>query len=151
MRVYCLKTLNKLSIYPLDKTPSAPSGTYTVFLLVVHKWSNGPTSVGAVTGLTTDTNSGTTNTEVVDSARDSTRRRRHCMVVMQEGITKAVDGERPANGVPYIPSQLGQLPDLSARTILLSSGSSPTPITATHHFSFRSTNGITSALHPLSS
>ena len=25
LRVYCLKTLNKLSIYPLDKTPSAPS------------------------------------------------------------------------------------------------------------------------------
>ena len=26
MRVYCLKTLNKLSIYPLGNTPSAPSG-----------------------------------------------------------------------------------------------------------------------------
>ena len=25
MRVYCLKTLNKLSIYPLGNTPSAPS------------------------------------------------------------------------------------------------------------------------------
>ena len=25
LRVYCLKTLNKLSIYPLDNTPSAPS------------------------------------------------------------------------------------------------------------------------------
>ena len=25
LRVYCLKTLNKLSIYPLGKTPSAPS------------------------------------------------------------------------------------------------------------------------------
>ena len=25
LRVYCLKTLNKLSIYPLGNTPSAPS------------------------------------------------------------------------------------------------------------------------------
>ena len=28
LRVYCLKTLNKLSIYPLDNTPSAPSDFY---------------------------------------------------------------------------------------------------------------------------
>ena len=27
LRVYCLKTLNKLSIYPLGNTPSAPSGS----------------------------------------------------------------------------------------------------------------------------
>ena len=28
-------------------------------------------------------------------------------VVGNEGITGEVDGERPANGVPYIPSRLG--------------------------------------------
>ena len=28
LRVYCLKTLNKLSIYPLGDTPSAPSGCH---------------------------------------------------------------------------------------------------------------------------
>ena len=27
LRVYCLKTLNKLSIYPLGNTPSAPSAS----------------------------------------------------------------------------------------------------------------------------
>ena len=27
LRVYCLKTLNKLSVYPLGNTPSAPSVT----------------------------------------------------------------------------------------------------------------------------
>ena len=28
LRVYCLKTLNKLSIYPLGNTPSAPSDKF---------------------------------------------------------------------------------------------------------------------------
>ena len=34
LRVYCLKTLNKLSIYPLGKTPSAPSVLHLVLLLL---------------------------------------------------------------------------------------------------------------------
>ena len=51
--------------------------TYTILLLVVHKRSNGLTSVGAVTGLTMDLNSGAANAEMIDSAGDSTRRGRH--------------------------------------------------------------------------
>ena len=61
-----------------------------------------------VAGLTTDTDSSTADAEMVDGARDSMRRGRHQMVMMRVGITKVVDGERPANGVPYIPSWLGQ-------------------------------------------
>ena len=79
-----------------------------VCLLVVHKGSNGPTSVGMTAGLTANMNSGLTNTKLVNGTRDSARRGRHCVAVMRQEITRVVDGERPANGVPYIPSWLGQ-------------------------------------------
>ena len=55
---------------------------YSVLLFVVHEGSNGSAGVSAITGLTVNTNSGTTNAEMVDGAGDSTRRGRHCMTVM---------------------------------------------------------------------
>ena len=56
--------------------------TYTVLLLVVHERSNSPTGIGAVASLTTNMDSSTTDTQMVDGAGDGTRRGRHCMAVM---------------------------------------------------------------------
>ena len=53
--------------------------TYTVFLLVEHKRSNGPTGIGMVAGLAADTNSSMADAKMVDGTRDSTRRGRHCI------------------------------------------------------------------------
>ena len=51
--------------------------TYSVFLLIIHERSNGPTLVGTGSGLSTNTNSSTANAEMVSGARDSTEGRRH--------------------------------------------------------------------------
>ena len=51
--------------------------TYTILFLVEHKGSNGPTGVGVIAGLTTNTNSGMTNAKVVNGTRNSARRGRH--------------------------------------------------------------------------
>ena len=91
-------------------------GTYLVLLLIVHEGSNGVAGVGTITGLTTNTNGGSTNAEMINGAGDSTRRGRHCIAGDVKEITEVVDGEQPANGVPYIPSRLGQLPDPNAWT-----------------------------------
>ena len=56
--------------------------TYTVFLFIEHEGGYGPTSVHMIAGLTMDTDSGMANAEMIDSARDSTGRRRHLMEVM---------------------------------------------------------------------
>ena len=42
LRVYCLKTLNKLSIYPLGNTPSAPSVTLAIHLRALIEGSHSP-------------------------------------------------------------------------------------------------------------
>ena len=45
LRVYCLKTLNKLSIYPLGNTPSAPSDSglqHGIPLLLARVVTNDP-------------------------------------------------------------------------------------------------------------
>ena len=82
--------------------------TYLIFLLIVHKRSNGPTLVSAGPGLSTNSDGSMANAEVVDGTRDSVERRRHLVRrLMIWEITRVVDGERPANSVPYIPSQLG--------------------------------------------
>ena len=52
-------------------------GTYTILLFIVHEGSNGPTSVGAITGLTMNMDSSVANAEVVDGTGNSARRRRH--------------------------------------------------------------------------
>ena len=48
LRIYWLKTLNKLSIYPLGNTPSAPSGSALVTLLVdrTEEWWGSVMDVG---------------------------------------------------------------------------------------------------------
>ena len=59
-------------------------------------------------GLTADMNSGVANAEMVGGSWDRTEGGRHQIGVVIGELTGAVDGERPANGVPYIPSRLGQ-------------------------------------------
>ena len=48
-----------------------------VFLFIEHEGGDGPTGIGVVAGLTTDSNSGVPNAELVLGARDGTRRGRH--------------------------------------------------------------------------
>ena len=80
-----------------------------ISLFIEHEGSNGTTGVGTITGLTTDTDGSSADTELVLGAGDSTGRRRHqSEAVLWVDITEEVDGEQPANGVPYIPSRLGQ-------------------------------------------
>ena len=71
------------------------SRAYTVSFLVEHEGSNGPPGVGTVTGLSTNTDGGTTPTELILSSRDGTRRHRHGRVSggsVEMGITEVVDG-----------------------------------------------------------
>ena len=85
--------------------------TYAMVLLVKHKRGNGATGVGMVTGLTADTNSGAAPAVLVLGSRDGASGHRHGRVSggsVEVEITGVVDGEQPANGVPYIPSRLGQ-------------------------------------------
>ena len=56
--------------------------TYAVLFLVEHERGNGLTGIGTVAGLTVNMNGSSANTELVLSARDGTRRRRHLIVVM---------------------------------------------------------------------
>ena len=58
--------------------------TYSVFLLIKHKGSNGPTLIGVGPGLSTDVDSSTANAEVVGGAGDSVERRRYCKEVVME-------------------------------------------------------------------
>ena len=50
---------------------------YTVTFFVEHEGSNGPSLVGAVSGLTPDTNGGTTTAVLVLGSGDGTSRHRH--------------------------------------------------------------------------
>ena len=47
LRVYCLKTLNKLSIYPLGNTPSAPSVDEVTMVEILETVLVGIVRVGA--------------------------------------------------------------------------------------------------------
>ena len=51
--------------------------TYTIPFLVKHEGGDGPTSVGADSGLSTDMDSGTAPAILILGTRDSVRRRRH--------------------------------------------------------------------------
>ena len=53
-----------------------------VFLFIKHEGSDGPTLIGVGPGLATNTDSGTTDAEVIGGARNSSERRRHCVAVM---------------------------------------------------------------------
>ena len=61
-----------------------------------------------ITSLTADMNGGLANSILVLSSGDGAGRGRHLVVVIRGEITEVVDGEQPANGVPYILSWLGQ-------------------------------------------
>ena len=56
--------------------------TYTVLLFIEHEGCDGPTGVGMITGLASNSNHGTADTELVLGVGDGTRRRRHWVVVM---------------------------------------------------------------------
>ena len=63
------------------------------------------------TGLTTDVDSGVAPAVLILSSRDATSGHQHSRISggqEEVEVTEVVDGERPANGVPYIPSRLGQ-------------------------------------------
>ena len=60
------------------------AGTYTVALLVEHKWSNGPPSVGTIAGLATNTNRGTASAVLVLGSGDGTSGHRHDEVSRNE-------------------------------------------------------------------
>ena len=51
--------------------------TYLVFLFIEHEGGDGPTSIGAGTGLTTNVDGGTAPTVLILSAGDGTRRHWH--------------------------------------------------------------------------
>ena len=51
LRVYCLETLNKLSIYPLGNTPSAPSVTSPTCVIKQHMQYQGVTPSNSKGGL----------------------------------------------------------------------------------------------------
>ena len=165
LRVYCLETLKKLSIYPLDKTPSAPSDTREH----QNTWNNkgkGLTlyssslymkGVMAQPWLVQDL--------VCPQMQMAAWLMPRWLVVL--GMVQKEEGIRGKlwwvgdnwGGWWGMTSQWCSLYPFLVRTIagsehtdhLVNSRSSPTPITATHHFSFRATNSDTSALHPLSS
>ena len=60
--------------------------TNLILLLIEHERSNGPTLIGTGSSLSTNTNSGTANAEMVGRARDGMKGRRHCMeAVMRVG------------------------------------------------------------------
>ena len=87
------------------------AGTYTISFLIEHEGSDGPPGVGMVTGLTSNADSGLAPAVLILSSRNGTSGHQHGRVSggsREVGITEVVDGERPANGVPYIPSRLGQ-------------------------------------------
>ena len=51
--------------------------TYMVFFFIEHEGGNGLTSVGVITSLTTDADSGAPNAMLIDSAGNGTRRGGH--------------------------------------------------------------------------
>ena len=52
-------------------------GTYIILFFIIHEGGNGPTLVGVRPGLSTNTDGGTVNAEVVGSSRDSAEGGRH--------------------------------------------------------------------------
>ena len=68
--------------------------TYSITFLVEHERSNSPPCVGAVPGLTADTDGGTAPSVLILSSGDGTGRHRHGREVMVKGgVTEVVDGE----------------------------------------------------------
>ena len=59
------------------------SGTYSVLLFVKHERGYGPTLIGAGPCLSMNMDSSTANAEVIGGARDSAKRRRHQVEVIE--------------------------------------------------------------------
>ena len=51
---------------------------------------------------------GMADTKMISGSGDGAEGRRHRVKLLMGELTKAVDGKRPTNGVPYIPFRLGQ-------------------------------------------
>ena len=64
-------------------------GTYSVFLFIEHKGGDGPASVGASTGLTTDTDSGAAPAVLILGTRNGVGGHWHNKVVMGEGYNRS--------------------------------------------------------------
>ena len=58
-------------------TTNSRRRTYSVTFLVEHEGGNGPSLVGAIASLATDTNGGTASTVLVLSSRDGASGHRH--------------------------------------------------------------------------
>ena len=86
--------------------------TYTISFLVKHEGSDGPPGIGSVPSLPTNADSGSTPAVLILGPGNGTSGHWHDRVSgsrKEVEITEVVNGgERPANGVPYIPSRLGQ-------------------------------------------
>ena len=90
---------------------TSSTGTYSITFLVKHERSNSPPGVGAIAGLATDTDSSMAPAILILGPWNGMSGHWHDRVSggsMEVGITEVVDGEQPANGVPYIPSRLGR-------------------------------------------
>ena len=79
-----------------------------IFHFIKHEGGNSVASIGTIASLTADLNDGLASAVLILGAGNGMRRGRHWVAVIGVEITEVVDGERPANGVPYIPSRLGQ-------------------------------------------
>ena len=125
-----------------------------ITFLVEHEGSNGPPSIGAVSGLTAHTDSGTAPAVLVLSSWNGTSGHRHGRVSgsdMEVEVTEVVDGGTTSQWCSLYPFPVRTIAGPECTDHLVSSGSSPTSITKPHHFSVRRTNSNTSVLHSLSS
>ena len=126
--------------------------TYTIALLVEHEGSDSPPGVGTKAGLATDTDSGAALAKLILCSRNGTSGHRHGRVSGGEEveITEVVDGGMTNQWCSLYPFPVRIIAGPERMDHLVSSGSSPTPITEPHHSSVRRANGVTSALHTLS-
>ena len=76
---------------------------------------------------------------------------RVCGVAVKVEVTEVVDGGTTNQWCSLYSFPVRIIAGPERTDHLVSSGSSPTSITEPHHFSVRVTNGVTSALHTLSS
>ena len=127
--------------------------TYSISFFVEHKGSNGPPSIGAVSGLTADTNGGAAPAVLILGSGDSASGHRHGRISggsRDEEITEVVDGGTTSQWCSLYPFPVRTIAGPERTDHLVSSGSSSTSITEPHHSSVQSANSVTSALHTLS-
>ena len=128
--------------------------TYAITFFVEHEGGNGPSSICSVPGLATNTDSGSAPAVLVLGSGDGASGHQHDRVSggsMGVEITEVVDGGTTSQWCSLYPFPVRTIAGPERTDHLVSSGSSPTPITEPHHFSVQRANGVTSALHTLSS